>query len=150
MDNRIIIETVLFQKKKIMIKKIKSVSQLKKDLDAIFSKYIRQRYANDLDYVSCFTCGKTKLWKHLQCGHYVSRSFTSLRWNEKNCQVQCGQCNIYKKGNLDIFARNLERKYGPDILIQLEIKKRNKMKLMAFEYEVLIRYYKDLINNLYK
>ena len=120
------------------------ITKLKAKLDKVFSQYIRLRGSQD-GFAKCFTCGKVKEWKQMQCGHYVSRRFMSLRWDDKNCQAQCGQCNIYKSGNMDVFGRELQKKYGTDILKLLEIKKRNIMKLGKFEYEALIKVYQDKI-----
>jgi hypothetical protein len=96
-----------------------SVSKLKKKADLLFSNFIRKR-----DKGKCFTCGCVKEWKHQQCGHYVSRSCLPLRYDERNCHCQCVGCNIFKKGNMDVYALKLMKKYGEDILYDLdEIKK---------------------------
>ena len=48
-----------------------------KKLDAIFSIYIRRRYAKD-DIAECVTCGKQDHWKSLQAGHFMSRNIMLL------------------------------------------------------------------------
>ena len=35
---------------------------LEKKLDAVFSEYIRRKYADKNGIVSCYTCGKKKFW----------------------------------------------------------------------------------------
>lgn len=72
---------------------------------------------------TCFTCGTVKPWKELQNGHYVSRTYLSLRYDPRNCNPQCAGCNIFKKGNLDVYAIKLIEKYGPSILSQLNKEK---------------------------
>lgn len=124
-------------------KKLKkpNVSKLKKEADKIFSQYIRQR-----DEGRCFTCGVRKHWKEIQCGHYISRSHNSLRYDERNCNAQCVACNIFRGGALDSYALALIKKYGADIL---EIFAKEKRKIKQFtikELQALIEEYKKKIN----
>lgn len=92
----------------------KSIQSLKKIADKWCSEYIRRR-----DEGVCFTCGKQKPWKEMQCGHFVSRVYGNLRYYEKNLNCQCYSCNIMKNGNMDEYAVRLQRKYGTDILEEL-------------------------------
>ena len=96
----------------------KSVSQLKKEADAVFSKYIRQRDGGDM--CRCFTCGVVKNAKQMQNGHYYSRSVNILRYDERNCHAQCVGCNMFKEGAKPAYTLALLRKYGPEILEELE------------------------------
>jgi len=91
--------------------KKKSISQLKKEVDKIFSLFIRQR-GSIKGYNSCFTCGLRREWKKLQCGHFISRTHSNTRYDEINCQVQCFACNVWKRGNIAEFAARLIEKYG--------------------------------------
>jgi len=86
-----------------------SRKNLVKELDAVFSIYIRKKNIDENGFTNCYTCGKYDHWKNLQCGHYISRKHFSLRWSELNTRPQCVGCNIFKKGNLDVYALNLMR-----------------------------------------
>lgn len=119
----------------------KSVSTLKKLADKYFSIYIRQREMEN-GYNKCFTCGIVKLWKELQCGHYVSRMYINLRYDEKNCHPQCMACNVFKKGNLDTYAIKLMDKYGEGILRELDNEKYNYRKWGVMDYSLIISKYK--------
>lgn len=55
-----------------------------------------------------------------QNGHYISRVYLSLRYDERNCHTQCSACNIFKKGNLTVYAIRLEEQYGNGILQLLD------------------------------
>jgi len=99
----------------------------KKELDRVFSIYIRIR-----DDGKCISCGDEKHWKYQHAGHYVSRSYLSLRFNEQNVNVQCPACNIFKKGNMDEYALALQKKYGKGILDKL-----NKLKYKIVKYDIL-------------
>lgn len=116
-------------------------SQLEKKLDAVFSKYIRRKYSNDGEYVQCFTCGKWGAIKKMQAGHYHSRRFKSIRWDEKNVHVQCVGCNLYHEGNKPAYTLKLIEKYGAEVLQELEIKRVSGSRLDRFDLETLIGHY---------
>tara|TARA_B110000285_G_scaffold6073_1_gene6383 strand:- start:62 stop:454 length:393 start_codon:yes stop_codon:yes gene_type:complete len=127
-----------------MAKKKQSRTKLVKKLDTVFSKYIRQRDA-DNEMSTCFTCGKQDHWKRLQNGHFQSRRFYSTRWDEVNCQVQCAGCNVFKYGEQFIFGQNLDSKFGEGTAQELHIKARKITKISSPELEELIKLYTDLV-----
>lgn len=116
--------------------KTKTLVDYKKELDTIFSVYIRMR-----DKGVCFTCGATTFWKYQQNGHYVSRAVLSLRFDEKNCNCQCPSCNVFKHGNMDEYALRLQKKYGKNILEQLNKEKYKVVKLTIPWYQDKIKHY---------
>lgn len=128
--------------------KQKPLSKLKKELDSIFSKYIRVRNADKSGSVRCYTCGKRAHWKEMHCGHYISRVHSSTRWNEINCQVQCPGCNLFKQGAADEFAIKLIKDYGEGILDVLNQIKHNGFKPDRDFYENSILNYKIKANAL--
>lgn len=91
--------------------KDRTISQLKALADEEFSKYIRQRDGR------CITCDSTE---RLQAGHYISRDCLELRYDEKNVNCQCMQCNVFKKGNYPIYSIKMMDKYGDNILYDLD------------------------------
>ena len=102
-----------------MKKKPKTVSKLKHEADAIFSKYIRNKYAKD-GYISCVTCGLSKPITEMQAGHYISRSCNALRFDERNVFPQCYGCNVGRGGNYPKFTIYLLQRFGQDHLTQLD------------------------------
>lgn len=56
----------------------------------------------------------------MQNGHYISRRFLSVRWNDINCHVQCPKCNIELGGNLEIYTRKLIDEYGQEAIDNLK------------------------------
>jgi len=112
-----------------------NLSFYKKKLDQVFSKFIRQRDADSHGRVRCFTCGRIYHWKEIQAGHYISRQHLNLRWAEYNVHPQCVGCNVFKKGNMDVYAIALQAKYGLDILQELQ---RQKQKIRKFTIGELI------------
>ncbi len=115
----------------------KTQAKLKKELDAIFSRYIRQKYP-----ARCYTCGKTDT--PLQCGHFVSRQYLATRWDENNCRPQCVGCNIYGNGKPLDFEENLKKELGDQFVEQLKASRHQSLKLDRHWYEKQIAKYKLL------
>jgi hypothetical protein len=127
------------------IKKLKSKyskKDLKKKLDDIFSIYIRRRYG---DVAKCVTCGKVAEWKKMQCGHYITRAVSILRWDEQNAHVQCYACNVARNGNYPAYARFMIAKYGEDILNLLSAKEKQTKSYSVSELSLLITYYEQRV-----
>lgn len=125
-----------------------SKSNLIKKADAIFSQYIRQRYADANGIAECFTCGKKDHWKNLQCGHFMSRKHYSTRWDETNCQVQCAGCNVFRYGEQYKFGRNLDIELGNGTAEGLHQKSRKIMKYDSIDLMDLIKHYQKKIADL--
>lgn len=123
-----------------------SRSKVIKQLDTVFSKYIRQRDAVN-EIATCFTCGKRDHWKRLQNGHFQSRKHYSTRWDEVNCQVQCAGCNVFKYGEQFIFGQNLDIKYGLGTANELYLKAKKTVKISTVDLQDMVKHYKDLVDN---
>lgn len=85
------------------------LSGLIADADAVFSQYIRLKYANERGMVKCYTCGDLRHWTMQQNGHYVKRANLYTRWMEANCRPQCAKCNEGLYGNMAIFREKLDK-----------------------------------------
>ena len=112
-------------------------------LDAVFSEYIRRRYAKN-DIAQCVTCGKKDHWKNLQAGHFISRKHYATRWNEENVQVQCVGCNVYRYGEQYLFGVYLGEEKSQELL-QLS---REVVKFSNTDLEIKINYFKRKIDEL--
>ncbi len=128
------------------MKKKKTTSQLKKELDTLFSQYIRRKYANHMGYVACYTCQKWLHWKEIQNGHFVSRAQLATRYCEDNCRPQCVGCNVFAGGKTSLFAENLERELGEGTISRL-YREGNKI-TKDFPYQERIEFYKKKISEL--
>lgn len=126
-------------------KREKSLAKLKKELDSVFSRYIRQKYSDNQGEVSCYTCGKRGHWKTMQNGHFVSRQYLATRWDENNCRVQCAGCNLFGNGQLLDFEENLKLELGPTFVENMKFMRHQILKLDRVYYETRIRYYKDIL-----
>lgn len=117
-------------------------STIVKNLDTVFSQYIRLRYAKN-EIAECYTCGKKDHYKKQQAGHFASRRHYSTRWNEHNVQVQCYGCNIGNQGLQFEFGKRLNKEFGNDFAEQLLIESKKTVKLSDNDLQDMIQYYKD-------
>lgn len=127
--------------------KKKTKTYYKKKLDAVFSQYIRLKYADEYGVVNCFTCPKFGTVKEMQNGHFVPRQYLSLRWDERNCRPQCYACNMLYNGQPSAFAARLEAE-TPGIVAELEKKRREIRQWTVKEIEEEIEKYQKLIKTL--
>lgn len=116
------------------------LAKLKARLVLEFNAYIRTRDRN----LGCISCGTGPV-DH--AGHFYSTSQCpqpSMRFNEKNVNGQCVNCNSFREGNRQGYIKGLIKKYGPGILEELEIIKSFKQNPWTeFEYKTLIRHYQE-------
>lgn len=85
-----------------------SWGNLRDELDAIFSQFIRVKYSNAKGIVECYTCGLPMRWQNSQNGHCISRSELGTRFLELGCRVQCPKCNSLHETKPEIFRNKLE------------------------------------------
>lgn len=113
-----------------------STAKKKKQLDAIFSKYIRAKYAKN-GMVACYTCGAVKPISEMQNGHFISRSYLATRYLEENCRPQDWGCNAKHLGNGRPveFARKLEEE-TPGIVNKLYLKAQEITKYYPYDEKI--------------
>jgi len=126
---------------------VKTISKLKKELDKIFSLYIRLRKATPQGMTTCFTCGTQKHYKKMHAGHFMSRKHLSTRWNEQNVQVQCPKCNLFGQGEQYTFGKLLDVRIDEGTAENLEQLARTTTKIMRYEYEDMIKEYKKKLKD---
>lgn len=127
------------------MKKDKTTAWYKKELDRVFSLFIRNKYADKNGYVRCYTCSVVKPVKEMQNGHWIPRNNLATRFSEENCRPQCVGCNMFNKGRPDVFAVNLIKE-GIDI-IQLQQSRYKIFKVSSEWYKQKIEYYKSVDNS---
>jgi hypothetical protein len=123
------------------------------DLDIIFSQLIRLSHADEHGMVQCYTCPTIKHWKHMQCGHFVSRAKMPTRFSVKNCKPQCKDCNEHNGGNEKVYAERMEAE-EPGIVGILQEQARGIQDYGRDELKALIadtsRRVKLLLKNIYQ
>jgi len=123
-------------------------TKLVKKLDAVFSQYIRRRYADKNGLAQCVTCGKKDHWKKLQAGHFISRKHYSTRWDETNVQVQCAGCNVFRYGEAYLFSLWLDTNIGEGTSMSLLEQSKRIAKISSYELTELIIKYENILKEL--
>lgn len=128
--------------------KQKTISQLKKDADKYFSRYVRYRDGekrSDGWYVECITCSVVKPISEMQAGHFVSRRVNALRFEEENVNAQCVSDNLFKQGEQYLYAKALDLKYGDGKAEELMNRRFETHKFSRAELEEIIHDAKEQI-----
>ena len=119
-----------------------------KALDIVFSQYIRLRDANDQGIISCCSCGKMVHWKESDAGHFINRRWMGVRWDERNVHAQCRHCNRFDEGNIPMYARFMEKKYGVSGMDTLLALKHSTPKYSDVEVNLMIADYRKKVKDL--
>lgn len=117
-------------------------SKVVKDLDNIFSQYIRLKYSDQYGYCICVTSGQKMFWKEAQCGHFVSRGKYPTRWDETNCHPQSVYSNIFLKGDYINYTIYMIDRYGREYVDELIDRSKQSVKIPTSELIEKIDYYK--------
>lgn len=88
------------------------MNNLDKQLDTVFSKYIRLKYTDEDGNGNCFTCDDRYQFHFLQCGHFIKRAITLYRHDKNNARIQCKDCNEFKAGNMEVYEDRLIDEIG--------------------------------------
>lgn len=104
-------------------RKSPAYAALKHKLDAEFSEWIRRSNADASGVAKCATCGASRYWKYMDCGHFFKRVHLGVRWDERNAAPQCEKCNRVLGGNLIKFEAYIIERYGREALNDMEMKK---------------------------
>lgn len=123
---------------------------LKRKLWAIFSKYIRRKYANRDGMV--ITCDGVYLhWKETHCGHLLPNTERSsnlggnaLWYYENNFYPQSANGNYFNaNGSAGKYMEFAIRKYGPEEIEKMRKLKQTVKRWTVTELEDLYKHYKE-------
>ena len=118
---------------------------LEKKLWKIFSRYIRQRDTHADGLCRCCSCGRLVAPNACDAGHYISRRFKSVMFNEKNVHAQCKGCNNWGRTDPEVHRRYgefIDKKYGAGTADTLKIlAKLSASKDRKSDYRMLIEHY---------
>lgn len=107
----------------------------------IFSLFIRFRDTDNKGIGQCFTCKAPKHYTKLDCGHGAGRQHKGAKYNEKNNHGQCKQCNGFEEGRKDLYAIEVDKKYGKGTWDLIQAAARQVTKMTKFEYDLLTDLY---------
>jgi hypothetical protein len=130
-------------------KKKPKISSLKLRAWTLFSTYVRLRdclkTTGTLTHGICISCGKTVSFEEANAGHFISRRWNELLFDEKNVNLQCVECNLGKQGNVHEYRRKLVKMYSEDEVLELERRGWLHHKFTTYELEELIQSLKQKI-----
>jgi hypothetical protein len=88
-----------------------SIGAMKRKLWALFSAYVKARDGN-----RCFTCPATGLeGGNWHAGHFIRKDgHAAVEYDPKNVHSQCGACNLWRRGNVHVYALRIIDTYGSD------------------------------------
>ena len=124
-----------------MAKKKPTISKLKKELDKVFSQYVRLASADHRGVCIRFICGTEKHWKEIQAGNFMSRKNSAKRWHLDNVKPQCVKCNMFSQGEQYRFGQEL----GDELAQEMEYLSKTTMKLNVSDLQEEISRYKELL-----
>lgn len=120
-------------------------SKIVRDLDNIFSQYIRLKASDEYGYCICVTSGQKMFWTEAQCGHFVSRGKYPTRWDETNCHPQSVYSNIFLKGDYINYTIYMIDRYGREYVDELIDRSKQTVKIPTNELIEKISYYKTAV-----
>ena len=123
-------------------------SHLEKELDRVFSLFVRLSYADHAGYASCYTCGVRLPWRSMDCGHFERRGHHGTRWDVDNARPQCGNCNRVLNGMPDVFEENLIEDLGEEGVIEIKERALRPFPLTDEWMRERIRYFKKIVDNI--
>lgn len=98
--------------KKIKKKKPKSIAKIKKEVQTLFNKKIRERDSSNNEFV-CISCGLKFPIVKMQAGHFFSTKGVGwLRFHEDNVNGECWYCNGFNRNHQIWYAVHLKEKIG--------------------------------------
>jgi hypothetical protein len=127
------------------MRKSKTKSKSMQKADRHFSFYIRTRDTDQRGYGHCITCDKTVHLSEADCGHFISRGNQSVRYDERNSNLQCRKCNRFESGRQYEHGKAIDLKWGKGTADELLRKSRELCKRTQADFEEIAQHYKDQI-----
>jgi hypothetical protein len=137
-----------FNAEEMSLRSSKTKKLAKQKADKWFSLYIRLRDADSNGFVRCCTSGKIMYWKDADAGHYISRRFEAVRYDERNCHAQSKQENRFHNGNQLVHQRYIEERYGKGTAEELFTKSRMKCFRKKHDYEMIAQKFYQKVKTL--
>jgi hypothetical protein len=120
-------------------------SKLVEKLDSVFSEFVRLRDSDEHGIVECITCTSKKHWRDTDCGHYQDRDHMATRWDEKNCNGQCLECNRYFPCSKEDFAVFINQRHGSGTSEILDRRAKSTVQWEDHELKKMYEYYRDQV-----
>lgn len=130
-------------------RKPKSIAKLVEEAAVLLQLIVRLKARDENGYVSCVTCGATKLYNDgMQGGHYISRKWLATKLLEENLHPQCSACNGPRRGMPNEYTLYMIDMYGRDFVDELLVLKHQSKKYYKAEILEIISEFKLRIKEL--
>jgi hypothetical protein len=90
----------------------------------------------------CVTCGTRQ---GLQCSHFYSRRYLSVRFDLRNCNAMCAGCNRRHNRDRRPYERYMRKAYGPAVVAELDGLRMSLGKVTDEELGEMFQQYKALV-----
>jgi hypothetical protein len=130
--------------------KEKSLAILTKELDTVFSEFIRLRDADENGTVTCFVSGERIYWRDADAAHYHVRQHMGTRWDEMNVHACSVDSNRYDPDHHEKYEKKMVEKYTLHYVIILGWRSKSLLKPTRSDLEEMIEKYKSKVAELRK
>lgn len=106
------------------------------ELDRLTSIIVRKRDGR------CMTCGSVQ---SLQCSHFYSRRYLTIRFDLRNCNAMCAACNRRHNRDRRPYERYMRKAYGPGVMAELDSLRMNLEKAADEGLSEMLHRYKAMV-----
>ena len=126
------------------------MSTLIKELDTVFSLYVKLRDCDSSGIVTCFVTGE-RIW-YLDCdaAHFIPRAQMGTRWDEMNVHATSVDTNRFDDNHFTDYWNALNKAYTWGQIKALQQRGRSLLKATRPELQDLIDLYKTKVAELRK
>jgi hypothetical protein len=89
----------------------------------------------------CVTCGSRQ---GLQCSHFYSRRYLSIRFDLQNCNAMCAGCNRRHNRDRRPYERYMLKTYGFDVIKELDESRLRLDKVSEEELRTMLEEYRRM------
>lgn len=118
---------------------------VKERVQKLANRHARLRDTKEEGGAYCISCLEWKEFDELDGGHFIPTTSQAIRFDERNINAQCIKCNRFMGGNSRHYLRGMVRKYGQDVVDELESQEHLSKKWTLVELLELEIYYKQKI-----
>lgn len=118
---------------------------VKERVQKLANRHARLRDTHEDGGANCISCLEWKDYSELDGGHFIPTTSEAIRFDERNINAQCIKCNRFMGGNSRHYLRAMVRKYGQDVVDELESLEKTSRKWTLEELLGLEIYYKKKI-----
>lgn len=137
---------------KLPVRKKITLSKAKARAWKAFSLYIRTKdsylYSDGRLMNKCYTCDKWFEYKNMNAGHGIGGRNNAILFEERIVKPQCVGCNIWGRGQYQIFTRKLIDELGLQVYDEIVSQARIPVKYKVADYLAIEEKYKSQLQKI--